>query len=71
MKTEKFHFAPNLCGVRKKVREKNCSFRKALQMSFYLFFYRSYLFSFIPQKHLSINQKFKFPAEIYKTQKKC
>ena len=49
----------------KNVRKKNCSLRKDLQISFCLFFNKSYIFSFLHQKRLYENQKLNFAAKIF------
>ena len=54
----------------KNVKKENCLFQKDLQISFRLFSYKSYIFSFNHQKQFYENQKFNFPAKIYEIRKK-
>ena len=57
-------------GYEKNVGKQNCLFEKDLKIRFSLFFYKSYIFSFIQQKLFYENQKFNFPAKIYEIRKK-
>ena len=71
IRNKKFYFAPNLCEIRKNVREENCLFEKYLQINFRIFFHESYIFSFIHQKRFHENKKFNFTAKIYEIQGQC
>ena len=55
----------------KNVRKENCLLKKDLQIISWLFFHKSYIFSFIHQKRFYENKKFNFPAKIYKIRKNC
>ena len=68
---KKFHFVLNLCGIQKNVKKQNFLFQKDLQIICWLFFHRSYTFSFIHQKRFFKNQKLNFPAKICEMRTKC
>ena len=67
IKNEKLYFVHEIYArFEKNVGKVNFSFQKDLQISFWLFFHKSYIFSFIHWKSFSENQKFNFAAKIYK-----
>ena len=58
-------------GYKKNIDKKYCQFQKDLQTCCRLFFHRSYIIYFIYQECSYKNEKFNFPAKIYKIRKIC
>ena len=65
-----FIFPPKYTRCGKKVKKQNYSFIKYLQIFYWLFFHRCYIFSFIYQKRFYRNKTLHFPAKINEMRKK-
>ena len=69
MKIKNLIFLQKFTRYKENIIEQNYLFEEDLQICYWLFSHRSYIFSFIRQESFYENQKFNFPAKIHEIQK--